>query len=381
MTGPVLLSPSAAPAPPAPPVASRRRRTMAWVAIALALLLVGGIGAALTQSAQWTQRDALDPDSAGPTGTRALAQILREQGVEVRVARDRQQAARDLADGPATLVLPDAPALSDGALRALTDSAADVVLIEPRSRTLALLLPGAASAGVAPGGATDPECDVADALRAGPIAPRGVYDPGTATDVRSCYPAGDGFGLLVGPHPDGSAAALDGRAVLTNEHLARDGNAALSIGLLGRHPLVVWYMPGTGDTDLAAGDPTLGELTPPWVSPVIVLLLIAGIAAVIWRGRRFGPLVAERLPVTVRASETTEGRARLYAQSHDAVHALDQLRIDSAGAPRTPARDSVRPHRRPRSPTPPRHAPAWTAAPRGGSSSTTSPPATTTSSS
>src|SRR5690606_10163416 len=57
------------------------------------------------------------------------------------------------------------------------------------------------------------------------------------------------------------------------------------------------------------------------------LLLVAGAAAAIWRGRRFGPLVAERLPVTVRASETTEGRARLYAQSRDAVHAADQLRL------------------------------------------------------
>jgi hypothetical protein len=96
---------------------------------------------------------------------------------------------------------------------------------------------------------------------------------------------------------------------------------------MGRHPLVVWYQPDIGDTDLAETDFTLGELTPPWVSPVIALLLVAGIAAGIWRGRRFGPLVNERLPVMVRASETTEGRARLYAQSRDALHAADQLRI------------------------------------------------------
>jgi hypothetical protein len=55
------------------------------------------------------------------------------------------------------------------------------------------------------------------------------------------------------------------------------------------------------------------------------------VAAGIWRGRRFGPLVAERLPVTVRAAETTEGRARLYAQARDALHAADQLRIGSLG--------------------------------------------------
>ena len=59
----------------------------------------------------------------------------------------------------------------------------------------------------------------------------------------------------------------------------------------------------------------------------MLLLASPGSAAGIWRGRRFGPLVAERLPVTVRASETTEGRARLYAQSRDSLHAADQLRI------------------------------------------------------
>ncbi len=103
------------------------------------------------------------------------------------------------------------------------------------------------------------------------------------------------------------------------------------MNLLGRHPTLVWYMPGIGDSDLADSNPSLGELTPPWVSPVIVLLLLAGVAAAIWRGRRFGPLVSERLPVTVRAAETTEGRGRLYAHARDALHAADQLRIGALG--------------------------------------------------
>ena len=147
----------------------------------------------------------------------------------------------------------------------------------------------------------------------------------------ACYPTGGGFALLVQERDGGRTAAVDGRAVLTNEHLADNGNAALAVNLLGRHPTLVWYMPGIDDSDLAEGDPTLGELTPPWVSPVIVLLLVSGLAAAIWRGRRFGPLVAERLPVTVRAAETAEGRARLYAHARDAVHAADQLRIGCLG--------------------------------------------------
>lgn len=315
------------------PAPTRRRSVLGWIAVGLVLLIVGGVGAALSGLGRWSERDALDPDSAGPLGARAIAQILRDQGVEVTVARDRATAARELDAGAATLVLPDAPALSDAALRALARRAADVVLIEPRSRTLDLFIPGSHAAGVAPGdAAAQPGCDVAQAVRSGAVSPGAVYDTGDATGVRACYPAGNGFGLLVAPADDaavggGRVVALDGRALLTNESLADHGNAALGLNVLGRHPTVVWYVPGIADTDLQNADPSLGQLTPPWVSPVIVLLLVAGLAAAVWRGRRFGPLVAERLPVSVRASETTEGRARLYARSRDALHAADQLRI------------------------------------------------------
>ena len=173
------------------------------------------------------------------------------------------------------------------------DRAADVVLVEPRSRTLDLLIPGADSAGFAPAGLVAPDCDVPDAVRAGAVSPGAVFAPGASADVVACYSAGDGFGLLIGPlGASGRVAVVDGRTLFTNEHLAENGNAALALNLMGRHPLVVWYVPGLADTDLENADPTLGELTPPWVSPVIVLLLVAGVAAAIWRGRRFGPLVA-----------------------------------------------------------------------------------------
>jgi hypothetical protein len=276
-------------------------------------------------NAQWAERDALDPDSAGPDGTRALARILGDHGVEVRIARDHQQVEALLAGGADTLVLPDTPSLSDERLAELVDAATDVVLIAPRSRTVDLLIPGAAMAGSAPSGVVAPDCNLSAAERAGGIAPGALFD--AAGGATACYPVDGVHGLLAVWNGDRRSTVVDGTVLFTNAHLAEDGNAALGVNLMGRHPLVVWYQPGLGDTDLTDTDLTLGELTPPWVSPVIVLLLVAGVAAGIWRGRRFGPLVAERLPVTVRASETTEGRARLYAQSRDALHAADQLRI------------------------------------------------------
>ncbi len=45
---------------------------------------------------------------------------------------------------------------------------------------------------------------------------------------------------------------------------------------------------------------------------VAIQLGVALLLAALWRARRLGPLVTERLPVVVRASETVEGHARLY---------------------------------------------------------------------
>ncbi|NYF15877.1 hypothetical protein HDC37_000689 [Microbacterium sp. AK009] len=309
------------------PAASRRRRVAGWIALAVALLVVGSVGAALSGLGDWAQRDALDPESAGPTGTRALVEVLRDQGVEVEVARSRADATRALdgASGGATLVLPDAPALSDEGLTALAAPADDLVLIEPRSRTLRLFLPGTGIGGRADT-LLDPQCGLPEAERSGPVSPGAVFDTGDGAD--GCYLTPDGAAGLVVAELDGRrVAALDGTALLVNEVLAEDGNVALGVNLLARHPLVVWYDPMVGDTDLENTDPSLGESTPPWVSPAIVLLLLAAVAAAVWRGRRFGPLVRERLPVTVRAAETAEGRARLYAQTRDAGHAADDLRI------------------------------------------------------
>ncbi|GAA1841752.1 DUF4350 domain-containing protein [Microbacterium koreense] len=310
-------------------VGRRARRTGFWVAVGVVVLVVGGLGAAIGVAGQWQQRDALDPESSGPLGTRAIVEVLRTHGVEVVIARDRSSAREALTGDEATLVLPDAPALSDEALEHLIADADDVVLIEPRSRTLDLLFPGSAPATGFASGPIGPDCAVPDAERAGAVTPGAVYAAREATT--GCYPVDDGWGLLVAEREGSRTSAVDGRALFVNEVLADEGNAALAVNLMGRHPRVVWYVPSLADSDLADTSPTLGDLTPAWVSPVIVILLAAGVAAAIQHGRRFGPLVAERLPVTVRASETTEGRGRLYARARDAVHAADQLRIGTLG--------------------------------------------------
>ncbi|WP_295843204.1 DUF4350 domain-containing protein [uncultured Microbacterium sp.] len=313
-----------APTATAAPVRSRRKAALGWVALVVGLLVVALVGGTLVFGG-YTQRAILDPESAGPEGSRAAVRILEQQGVTVTVARDRSAAERALAGGGATLVMRDAPMLSDEGLRDLAGRAAHVVLVEPRSRALDVLLDGSALGGFSADLATSPECALPAAANAGTARVGELLRPGDGVD--GCYPVDGEFGLLRSVAADGTTVtALDGLSVLTNTALPLDGNAALTLGVLGQTDSVVWYVPSLSDADQGTTAPTLGDLTPDWVTPALLLLLTAALAAAIWRGRRFGPLVAERLPVTVRATETTEGRARLYASSKDAAHALDELR-------------------------------------------------------
>lgn len=322
------MSTGMAPAVTAEPAAARRLARTGWIWIALVLLVVGGAGAAISAAGDPVDRGLLDPDSAGPDGTRALVEILRAQGVDVRVARDRGAAAALLADGPATLVMPDSAYLSDDAVQELADASADAVVLSATARIARLLFPGTTIDGIGPDRPLAESCDLPEATRAGPIVGGVMLRPG-GTETVACYREGDRAALLVADDGGTRVSLLDARELFTNEHLAENGNAALALNLMGRHADLVWYVPTPADSDLADAAPTLGELTPTWVTPVMVLLLCAAIAAGVWRGRRFGPLVIENLPVTVRASETMEGRARLAERSGDGVGALDQLRLDA----------------------------------------------------
>ncbi|WNY34711.1 hypothetical protein Q9Q99_05735 [Curtobacterium flaccumfaciens] len=177
-----------------------------------------------------------------------------------------------------------------------------------------------------------------------------------------CAPTGAGdsrvWGLVRTTTPGGDVTLVGTTSAFRNDTIATAGNAALALGLLGGDERLVWYTPTVGTPDAA---PTLGELAPPWVPSALALLALVAVAAGVWRGRRLGPLVVERLPVVVRAAETTEGRARMYARTRDRTHALDTLRVAAVRriarllglpAPPTSTRSSAPLRRRPASRTP-----------------------------
>ncbi|MGL3149875.1 DUF4350 domain-containing protein [Microbacterium sp. A82] len=300
----------------------RVRSALGWVAIALVVvvfaLFIGSVSFNTPDS-----RGLLDPESAKPSGALALAELLRDQGVEITVTRSRTEARAAISDDT-TVVMADPLNLSDEAVIELLEPAHHTVFLSSAARMLRLLDLGTNAESSA--GELTAECALPELAHVGAIRPERFFAP--AADVTGCYQDADGnAGLLVDDRGDTRTVFLEGSDLFSNEYLAEDGNAALGLALLAQTGNVVWYVPSLADTDREAQSvDTLASLTPEWVTPAIVLLLLAGIVATVAYGQRFGPLVAETLPVTVRASETMHGRAHLTAKASDAAHAAAALR-------------------------------------------------------
>ncbi|MDQ0743761.1 hypothetical protein QFZ62_001069 [Clavibacter sp. B3I6] len=312
------------------------RRAGTWIALAALAVLVALASLAIGGAAR--QGEPLAPDNPAPGGTQALARVLAAQGVDVTLATTLAEARAAVGNGDGvTLVLgPTSDRLDDDRLAEVGRLATRTVLLAPDFRTLRAIAPGVAAGGTAESAdrALDAACALPAARAAGSVpddAPvfRAIGDDASA--AVTCFPddTGDAYALLEVPAtlaPGGTVTVLGADPILTNDRIAEQGSAALALGVLGERPRLVWYTPSPDD---AAGDapPTLGELTPGWVTPAILLLGTAALAAAVWRGRRLGPLVVERLPVVVRADETAEGRARLYQRADARGHALDALRV------------------------------------------------------
>ena len=264
------------------------------------------------------QHGELEPDSADPNGARALATLLRQQGVRIVTARTVDEAGQALtANGAATLLV-TAPALVRPAtLGELRGHAADAVLVAPEQETLGILLPGVVVSGEQAPGVRSPGCTVAAAVAAGNAVVGGTEYQAHERG-RSCY-AGSLLQM-------GTTTLLGTSAPLTNDRLGQEGDAALAMRLLGRNATLVWYLPSPSDPASGVPKRSLFDLLPrPWMFGAIQVGLAAVLFA-LWRARRLGPVVSEPLPVVVRAAETTEGRARLYRRSGSRAHAAQTLR-------------------------------------------------------
>ena len=336
MTAPTTTAepalPSAAATTSVSPTARQVWTRSRGIALALALLAVAGVVIAAIRSD--TRHGALDPRSADPYGSHAVAALLADHRVSTRVVTTLAQARA--AAGPDTTLLVAVPDLltksQQTRLHAATaDTGGRTVLVAPGSWSVEKLAPGVtADPAISPEVKLAPGCSLPEALRAGPADTGGLRYTSTRLDADTCYPSQRLATLLRIPADAGAGdtIVLGAPDILFNKRLADQGNASLALQLLGSRSHLVWYLPSLSDTTAASpqGQRGLLDLLPAgWRWGVLQLFVAAALTA-LWRVRRLGPLVPEKLPVAIRASETAEGRARLYRKADARDRAASALR-------------------------------------------------------
>lgn len=319
---------------------------------ALLILVIAGVTFAAVRSG--TNHGHLDPRSADPKGGRAAAELLKARGISVTVATTLDEATT--AAGPDATILVAGPNLLTPAQQrrlheATTASTGRTVLVAPGPAAASRLSPGVRTEPHRPVSALPPSCAFPAARSAGTADMGGVRYTAPDSTATACYPSdGTPSLLILKDRGAGDTVLLGSPDFLHNERLDHQGNASLALQLLGSRPHLVWYLPSLADPsatsddgssdnnggdnggngEKASGDESdFLDLVPSgWLWGTLQLTLAAVIAA-IWRGRRLGPLVTERLPVSIRASESAEGRAGLYRKANARDRAAESLRAAS----------------------------------------------------
>ncbi|MFF3416476.1 DUF4350 domain-containing protein [Streptomyces sp. NPDC002698] len=301
------------------------------VVLALVLLLAAAVAIAAVRSD--ARHGRLDPRSADPSGSRAVARLLADRGVSTRPVTTLGEAAS--AAGPDTTLLIASPDLltkrQQSLLRTATErSGGRTVLIAPGPPSLGTLVPEVtADPAVGFDSTLSPRCGLPAARRAGSADTGGIRYSTTDPNADTCYPSDGLPTLLRVPASSGSGdtVVLGAPDIFFNDRLDEQGNASLALQLLGSRTHLVWYLPSLSDDSATdAGDQSFFDLLPSGWLWGTLQLFIAAAAAALWRARRMGPLVPERLPVAIRASETAEGRARLYRKASARDRAAAALR-------------------------------------------------------
>ncbi|NDZ62424.1 DUF4350 domain-containing protein [Streptomyces anulatus] len=366
MTATTTASPTST-APTPGQVWTRARGILAVVLI----LVVAGITFAVVRSG--TNHGQLDPRSADPKGSRAVAELLKARGISVTVATTLDEATA--ATGPDTTLLVTGPNLLTRSQQLRLDetasaSAGRTLLIAPGPAATARLAPGVRAEPHHAVSALAPSCELPAARLAGKADMGGIRYTTQAPTAITCYPAAGRPSLVVLPTGAGGDTVLLGAPdILQNERLDKQGNASLALQLLGSRPHLVWYLPSltdpsattddnspgdkseeqpeSGARDDAADESSFLDLVPSGWLWGTLQLTIAAVLAAVWRARRLGPLVAERLPVAIRASESAEGRSLLYRKANARDRAADALRAATrtriAPLAGVPARDAHTP--------------------------------------
>lgn len=305
------------------------KSAVVWIVV-VAIVLIAAIIGFLTSTDPGEDRD-LHYDNTGEDGTAALAGVLRSHGVKVSTTEDYEKALAGAKNSDTTVLVFNPDTVDQAKRHTIRDA------VKTHGSHLALVDPGFEVAGYSSSVSfasdstytnthPEPSCDFGPAYRAGKVERNGAgYRVLSGNDYEGCYPMqGDGYSLIHASEGKGSVTVLGESSWFTNANLREDGNAALSTGVAGLKPKVVFYY-AMYDSD----EPDPLSTVPGWFYMTLLWLLPIGLVAVIWAGRRFGPLAVETLPVTVPPIETVTGLAGLMHRTGNRAEALRILRASA----------------------------------------------------
>lgn len=304
-----------------PPQAAGRWRTVRWVL--LGLIVIGAVAVASTYLTAPRPGPPMGAESTSPNGAHALVTLLRDRGLDVVVANsvaDVEKAARP----DSLLLVAESYYLADDHLLArLAHVPGDRLLVQPVSIARKALAPEIKTGSGTVLGGGEPDCDLPEATRAGSVQMQATdyYEGVDGHPVTSCYQ-----GAVVRYRTgDRTVTVVGSPDFMVNGGLLKEGNAALAMNLAGTRPRLIWYAPQRIEGEKTRST-EISDLVPDNVAWIVWQLCVVVLLAALWRIRRLGPLVAEQMPVVVRASETVEGRGRLYRSRRASDRAAEALR-------------------------------------------------------
>lgn len=312
-----------------------------WLIVVIILLLAG---AAITlTSAEQDERRSGHYNSFAADGTHAYAKLLEDHGVKLKKTQNIDTAAEAAATPGTTIVVIKPDNISIDRRQKITAAAqkgGHVILVSPYDMVGWGDTIHPTEEFAAPDDFADyrePACDYPAAKKAGPVTAPFNHYYSTYKDAVKCYYRPDmgpqASGLVQAPVGKGTMTVLGNSDWIANDQIALHGNASLAMGLVADADSVVLFWPNPDDlidTDVQQTQ----DFVPPWVYFAVLWIGVLILVALLWRGRRFGPLAAEQLPVTVPAKETVTGHAGLLQRAGarpEALRPIQQAAIISLG--------------------------------------------------
>ena len=287
------------------------------------ILLIAGAVAALVASVLVVGPPSaelpLDPTGVGPQGLRGLVETLEGLDVEVTVSVEPPSDTATRALLPVDRLAEDTRTawsewVEEGGTLVLTDVTSPLSQLQPSGSDRFI-------------GREDrePGCELLEevgAVRQG--AWEGLEVP---EEAQSCFPIGDDAGawLVRQPREQGVLVVLGSAEPLTNGLLDQADNAVLAATLLGPAPGDRVVVVPRDATATEAEDGLLA-LIPPQVWTALALAVLALLLAVLWQGRRDGPVVRERLPPVLPSAELARSVAGLLQRAGDRRDGAERLR-------------------------------------------------------